>query len=143
MDLSFKLIEHNSNDWKEAVRLRELVLRDPAVNPFTPEELEEESKHLHTVAILGELIVGGAVLVPEKDKFKMQRVFVIEEQRNQNIGSQLMRFCEEIAHQKGIATIYCHARDKAVKFYQNNGYHSKGDYFLEDDIPHLLMFKVL
>lgn len=140
--MHFKQIPYNSDEWRTAVRLREHVLREPLGSSFTPEELEEERSHIQIAGFLNEELVATAVLVHESTSMKMQRVAVKEALRNQNIGGEMMAFCEQVALENGIHQIYCHARDTAVNFYLKNGYIQEGDYFDEDGIPHLKMRKV-
>lgn len=137
----FTIVEHLSNDWKEAVNLRENILRKPLGSKFSKQELEEEKNHIQIVGFLDEELIATAVLVPESEKLKMQRVVVINQKRNLEIGSKMMKFCELIALEKGISHLYCHARDSAVNFYLKNGYKGEGEYFDEDSIPHLKMTK--
>ena len=141
MKILFKEIEYKSLDWKNCVKLRENVLRRPLGSFFTAQELEVEKSHFHVAGFLNGALIATAVLVPEGTTFKMQRVAVIEQYRNQNIGSLMMAFCENLSSSKKGSSIYCHARDTAVNFYIKNGYTSVGDYFDEDGIPHLKMRK--
>lgn len=143
MNVKFKIIEHGSPSWKDAVQLREKVLRAPLGTKFTELELAEEQNHLHIAGFINDTLVATAVLVPEIDKIKMQRVAVDHHCRNSNIGSQMMTFCEKQATTESIGIIYCHARDTAVSFYLKNNYKKVGAYFEEDGIPHLKMEKVL
>lgn len=139
----FKIIEHNSPEYRAAVSLREEILRKPLGLIFTCEELEKERHHIHIVGFRGTDMIATAVLVPEEDIFKMQRVVVREDLRSKGIASAMMTFCEDYARTHGFKEIYCHARDKAVPFYLKNNYIPEGDYFLEDTIPHLSMRKSL
>ena len=141
MEPEFKLIAYGSDGWKSAVQLREEILRKPLGSFFTVEELEEERNHLHIVGLLGNELIATAVLVPEGDAMKMQRVVVKEGNQDSGIGSKMMVFCEKIANEKKTQRIYCHARDTAVNFYLKNNYLAEGEYFPEDGIPHLLMYK--
>lgn len=143
MDIEFKVIDHGSKEWQSAVELREKILRHPLGSSFTQEELDEEKDQFNIAGFLGDEIVATSVLVQETDAIKMQRVVVSNELRNKSIGSDMMKFCETITMSKGFDTIYCHARDSAVRFYQNNLYLPVGEYFLEDGIPHLKMTKKL
>lgn len=139
----FKVIKYKSQDWVKAVRLREKILREPLGSKFSKDELDEEKDHIQIAGFSRDELIATAVLVPEGQKMKMQRVVVLEALRNQNIGSKMMKFCESLAHQKGIQVIYCHARDTAVNFYSLNDYEKEGEYFDEDGIPHLKMKKIL
>lgn len=143
MKTEFKIIAHNSDEWREAVELRESILRKPPGATFTEEELNDEETHIQVVGIQKGKIVATAVLVPEPSDIKMQRVVVQSHLRSQNIGSGMMSYCESQAKSSGYERIYCHARDNAVNFYLKNGYAGEGDYFEEDGIPHLKMKKDL
>ncbi len=143
MKLIFKIVEHASKDWRTAVNLREEILRKPLGGKFSEQELEEEKNHTQIVGFIDNELIATAVLVPEYEKLKMQRVVVSNENRNLQIGSKMMGFCEEVALKNGINVIYCHARDSAVNFYLKNGYKREGEYFDEDGIPHLKMVKFL
>ena len=139
--INFQIIQHNSPEWLAAVCLREQILREPLGSKFTDNELAEEINHIQIAGFLEDELVATAVLVPEGEKMKMQRVVVKENLRNNNIGSQMMAFCEVHAVNRNCLIMYCHARDTAVNFYVNNGYEKQGDYFDEDGIPHLKMSK--
>jgi predicted GNAT family N-acyltransferase len=141
--MNFKEITYKSQEWTNAVKLREQILRAPLGSKFTDAELEEEKSHIQIAGFLDNDLVATAVLVPEGEEMKMQRVVVMENLRNKNIGSMMMTFCEKLASDRNIKSIYCHARDTAVNFYSKNHYAKEGDYFDEDGIPHLKMRKVL
>lgn len=141
--LKLKVIEHGSADWRASVKLREKILRAPLGASFSEEELEQESEDLQIAGYINEQLVVTAVLVREEKQLKMQRVAVDDGFRNKGIGAQLLTFCENIAVNKNYHSIYCHARNTAVKFYQDNGYTAEGDFFNEDGIPHLKMRKAL
>jgi predicted GNAT family N-acyltransferase len=141
--MTFKEIIHKSEDWITAVRLREKILREPLGSRFTEEELEEEKNHIQIAGFLDNELIAAAVLVPEGEQMKMQRVAVKENVRSRNIGSQMLEFCEKLAIDRNFKVMYCHARDSAVNFYYKNQYDKEGDYFDEDGIPHLKMKKIL
>lgn len=143
MKVDFKIVVHESKDWREAVNLREEILRKPLGSFFTEDELKEEEGHIHVIGKLEGKIIATAVLVPENKKIKMQRVVVSDELRSLNIGSKMMDFCEGYVRDEGFNWIYCHARNSAVNFYLRNAYEGEGDYFDEDGIPHLKMSKSL
>lgn len=141
--ITFKIIEHNSPEYRAAVSLREEILRKPLGLTFSQEELEREKNHVHIAGFMGTEVIATAVLVPEEDIFKMQRVVVREVLQNKGMGSHMMTFCEEYARTHGFKEIYCYSRNSAVPFYLKNKYEPEGVYFNEDTIPHLKMWKVL
>ena len=74
---------------------------------------------------------------------KMQRVAVAPELQGRGIGRALMIYCERVAREHEAKTIYVHARESAVPFYEKNWYVGDGELFDEDGIPHLKMWKLL
>lgn len=143
MEIEFKIIAHGSEVWKEAVTLREEILRKPLGSKFFIEELEEEKNHIQVIGLFNQELIATAVLVPEEEKIKMQRVVVSTSLRNLNVGSKMMCFCESLCKNEGYKLVYCHARNSAVNFYLKNGYTGEGEYFEEDGIPHLKMKKTI
>lgn len=143
LDIEFKVIDHDTAEYKDAVSLRERILRAPFGLSFSEAELLAEKSHIQIVGLNDKEVIATAVLVPEGQHCKMQRVVVKEDLVNAGIGSKMMAFCENCAKKHGFKTIYCHARDSAVNFYLKNGYIAEGNYFDEDTIPHLKMRKVL
>ena len=102
-----------------------------------------EKEHVHIVGFLGQEMCATAVLVPDGEEMKMQRVALKSSFQGKGIGSSLMRFCEEYAFKHGFKSIYCHARGTAVNFYQKNQYALEGEPFDEDGIPHRKMRKTI
>jgi len=143
LDIVFNIIDYGTIEYKNAVSLRERILRIPFGLSFSEEELLSEKDHIQIIGLNGVEVIATAVLVPEGQNCKMQRVVVKEDLVNIGIGSKMMGFCEEYAKKSGFKSIYCHARYSAVNFYLKNKYLPEGDYFDEDAIPHLKMRKIL
>jgi dihydrofolate reductase/predicted GNAT family N-acyltransferase len=141
--IQFKLIDYGSEDYKKAVALREEILRKPLGLNFTKEELELEKDHVHIAGFLGQEMCTTAVLVPEGNEMKVQRVASKAQFQGMGIGSALMHFCEEYAKRYGFKSIYCHARGTAVQFYLKNQYLLENEPFDEDGIPHRKMRKII
>ena len=139
----FKLVDYGSDEWLKSVSLREDVLRKPLGSRFTEEELAAEKDHLHIAGYHEEELIAIAVLVPEGKTLKMQRVAVRPDLSDSGIGTQMMKYCEMLGLYQGFTMIYCHARDSAVRFYEKQSFIAEGDYFDEDAIPHLKMYKYL
>lgn len=141
--MRFKVLTYGTPEYYQAVSLRENILRKPLGQVFSPQELEAESAHIHMGGYDNSRLLATAVLVPEGDVYKMQRVAVLPDFQGQGIGGELLKFCEAYVKDRGGKYIYCHARDSAVSFYEKNHYRSFGNYFDEDGIPHLKMSKDL
>jgi ribosomal protein S18 acetylase RimI-like enzyme len=149
-NLTFKIVKPETKDYDSAVTLAEEILRKPLGLKFSNKELEEEKSHIRIAGFLDGKLCVTAMLVSEEEPhpvFKMQRVAVALEFQNKGIGSELLKFCEDLAREEGRRAIYCHARNNrgksAVNFYSKNEYVSDGVDFEEEGIPHQLMFKLL
>ncbi len=148
--IEFKIVKPDSKDYEAAVSLAEEILRKPLGQKFSAKELEEEKSHIRIAGFLDGKFCATAMLVREEEPhavFKMQRVAVGLEFQNKGIGSELLKFCEDLAREEERRAIYCHARNSigksAVNFYSKNEYLSDGEDFEEDGIPHQMMFKIL
>ena len=86
---------------------------------YLPQQLQESAKNeeLH-VASDGSDIVGTASL----DNGRIRNVFVKMGRHRQGIGTQLVRYCEEVAAHQGKLNVFLFANLAAVDFYQDLGY---------------------
>jgi N-acetylglutamate synthase-like GNAT family acetyltransferase len=141
--ITFKIIAHDSPEYKMALHLSEGILRKPLGLTFSQEELAKEKDYVQVVGFMGDEVVATVALVPEEDILRMRRVAVRNDLQKQGIASAMMKFCEDYAFRHGFKEIYCHARETAVPFYKKNDYLSEGDYFEEQTIPHQKMRKTL
>ena len=63
--------------------------------------------------------------------------------QGKGIGASLMSFIENLARDKGYKCLMMHARNTAIGFYEKFGYRVIGDEFIEVDVPHHVMEKML
>lgn len=108
--IHFKIVDYGTDEYKKAVALREEILCKPLGLFLTKDELEMEKEHVHIVGFLGQEMCATAVLVPDGDEMKMQRVALKTSFQGKGIGSALMHFCEEYANKHGFKSIYRHER---------------------------------
>jgi predicted GNAT family N-acyltransferase len=142
LGFSYKIIQHNSPEYKAEVDLRSRVLREPLGLTFTAVELAAEANQLHVAAFTDDKLVGCLVLVIVNDStLKMRQVAVEPEMQRQGIGQQLVSFAEIYAVDNGYCRIELHARDTAAMFYIDLGYVVLGHPFIEVTIPHFKMVK--
>ena len=118
--IHFKIVDYGSDEYKKAVALREEILRKPLGLFFSKEELEMEKEHVHIAGFLGQEMCATAVLVPDGDEMKMQRVALKASFQGKGIGSALMRFCEEYATNTGSHRSIVMRRGTAIPFYLKN-----------------------
>ena len=138
------IIPHNSNLYWKAVDLRTKILRIPLGLKFTQEELLKEHDQIHFIFLQNEKVIATLALKPlNKNTMKMRQVAVDGTVQKTGIGKKLVEFSEEYARNNGYSTMECNARNVAVPFYLKLGYKTEGDEFLEVNIPHFRMTKML
>lgn len=139
---------HGAAAWREAVKLRERILRAPLGLEFSPEELAAESGDLHLgafEAVTG-AVIGCLVLSPVEGKpgvCRMRQVAVTESRREEGIGAALVMRAEVFAAARGFREMTLHARESVAGFYERLGYAAEGSPFVEVTIPHRAMRKTL
>jgi predicted GNAT family N-acyltransferase len=71
------------------------------------------------------------------------RVAVRRDRRRRGLGAEVMAAIEQRARELGLPLLELHAQLGAQAFYAALGYQAYGDTYLEADIPHVSMRKVL
>ncbi len=142
-NISFKIVAPSSEEYESLVRLRQEILRTPLGLIFTAEELEREKNNIQVAGLMNNEVIATASLTTELPSYRMRLVAVKENLQGLGVGSQLIDFCEQYARERGISSIYCHAREHAIPFYKKNGYVAEGEDFNEVGIVHIKMRKIL
>jgi predicted GNAT family N-acyltransferase len=91
------------------------------------------------IAYEGEEPVGAARLY----KNKVGRVATLKEYRKKGVATALMKFIEIDAKTNGLKELKLNAQLYIADFYENIGYVKQGDIFMEAEIEHIKMTKVL
>lgn len=143
-DLIVKLINYNSEEYKFEIELRNNVLRKPLGMNLYDENLKSEINDFHIGAFVNDKLVGVLILTPLNDvDMKMRQVAVDEKFRQMNVGRKMVLFSEEFSKEKGYKSMLLNARSTAAGFYTKLSYTIISDLFLEINIPHYKMQKVL
>ncbi len=142
--MTFRTVALGSPEYRDAIRLREAVLRAPLGQTLSAVEMEVEPQCQHFAAFAGEELVATLLLIPiDAATVKMRQVAVTPARQGSGIGAGLVRFAEEAARSRGFRQIVAHARGTAVPFYQRLGYDVEAETFLEIMIPHQRVSKTL
>jgi N-acetylglutamate synthase-like GNAT family acetyltransferase len=141
--VAFKEIPYGSFDYKQAVALRQEILRRPLGLSFSEKELSDEHEHVHIGGFINGTLVATCMLVRHGEMMQMRRVAVDDDLQGSGIGSQMLTFCETYAKERGFKEMFAHARETAIAFYRKNDYLPEGDLFDEVGIPHLKVCKPL
>jgi predicted GNAT family N-acyltransferase len=138
-----KQILYNSNDYWKIVQIREIVLRIPLGLRFSLAEIQAESQELIFGIQENDQWIGSCQYQILNNEAKMRQVAILNKYKRKGYGKQLVLASMEILKQKGIQKIYCHARVTAVPFYENLGFQTISEAFLEVHIPHFKMQKFI
>ena len=142
--MGLKQIDFGSADYQKMVALRNQMLRQPLGLSFTEEELQKEKEEILIAAFDDDEIKGCCVLSKiDNDTIRLRQMAVMDTVQGKGIGASIMRFAENIARDKGYKFMIMHARNTAIGFYEKFGYKSKGEEFMEVNLPHHVMEKDL
>ena len=143
-EIRVEVMPFHSPAYKQALGLRERILRKPLGLTFEPEELAKESDYLHLGAFVGEWLVGTMFFVPlDKGIFQMRQVAVDRQMRRKGIGKRMVEFGETRLRNGGVHTIVLNARLTALPFYDALGYRQISGQYFDLGIPHVKMVKFL
>ena len=142
--MGLKQIDHGRKDYKQMIRLRHLILREPLGLGFTEEELEKEKENILIASFDEDEMLGCCMLTHIENKtLQLRQMAVPDKLQGKGIGASIMSFAENLARDKGYHKIIMHARDTAVGFYEKFGYKIKGNSFSEVNLTHHIMEKKL
>ena len=133
-----------SAEYREAVGLREALLRRPLSQPWSERDFDGEEQSFHLGAFRGDRLVGVLILRPREDAtLQMRQVAVAPDEQRHGVGSTLVRYAEQFAAARGYTAIMAHARESAEEFYRKLHYRITDHRFQEIGIPHVLISKEL
>jgi predicted GNAT family N-acyltransferase len=107
-----------------------------------PRELEMDDRDAACVHWLatderGEPI--GTVRLDVGARGKIGRLAVLSSARGRGVGRALMERLHELARERGLASVWCHAQISAAPFYVRLGYRIASEPFEEAGIEHVRM----
>lgn len=142
--MKLKLIEYNSKDHDNMIRLRNDILRIPLGLTFSINEKNLE-KDCFLIGAFEETTIIGCCLLSKIDSTTLQlrQMAVSTEFQGKGIGNAIVQYAEKLAKENNYTTIMMHARSVAVPFYKKLDYTICGDEFIEIGIPHYKMQKIV
>ena len=133
-----------SDLYRQALRLREAVLRQPLGLTITEEELADDATRQHFCAISYGVVIGSVSLKPlDETTLQLKQMAVAEDRRRERIGALLLAHAEAWGASGGFMLMVLNARMGAEGFYARFGYGLEGEPFDENTIPHIRMTKHL
>ncbi|MFT4152496.1 GNAT family N-acetyltransferase [Parafilimonas sp.] len=142
--MAIKVIDHGSDDYKQMIALRQLLLRKPLGLNFSDEELAAEESDILIGCFDEDKMEGCCLLtVTAPGILRLRQMAVISGLQGKGMGRAILQFAENIARDRGYKKITMHARKTATGFYEKLGYKIMGKEFIEISIPHYTMEKTL
>lgn len=140
----FRVIAHNSDDYRRACRLRQAVLRGPLGLDLFQEDLAGEADQLHFGLFEAAELLACVVAKPTSPTaVQLRQMAVDPTQQGRGYGRRLLGSVEPALVERGYTSVTLHARVPAIGFYEKLGYRPVGDEFEEVGIAHVEMQKDL
>jgi len=140
----FRQFDHGSAEYRQALELRENVLRAPLGKTLTDADTVGEDQQLHFGLFHQGSLLAAVIIKPLGDgKVILRQMVVALESHGQGIGRRLVNSTEQFLVQRDVREIRLSARESARNFYARLGYQCEGDTFFFLDICHIQMFKML
>ena len=137
--LQMRLYENLPQD---AMCIREKVFMEEQV--FCQEFDEIDEIALHGVLYEDETAVATARLYFDEKEHKcfvIGRLAVVREYRGKHYGEKMLAFLEEEVCRRGGTSIGLSAQKQAMNFYKKQGFIAKGDFYMDEECPHIWMQK--
>jgi predicted GNAT family N-acyltransferase len=121
-------------------KIRQKVFVEEQQVPEEEEYDEFEDTSSHYLALSNGIPAGVARWRETEKGVKLERFAVLEEFRNQEVGSNILKqVLQDVETTHKGKQIYLHAQLKAIPFYERHGFEKVGDMFSECDILHYKM----
>lgn len=133
-----------SKVYADALTIRKVVFIQEQ-NVDEKEEIDAFENHcIHVVAYEDDLPIATARLYKKNDVIgKVQRVCVLKEYRGKNVGKALLLEMEKIAKSLNFKELHLGAQNHAIPFYEKLGYQICSNEYIDANILHHDMKKVL
>ncbi len=142
--MALKQIYHGTPEYEQMVKLRYDIMRKPLGLEFNPEELAREKDDILIGAFEDDEIIGCCILSRiDSQCTRLRQMAVQKNRQGMGFGESMMQFAENLARDRGYKILMMHARDTAIGFYEKYGYRVKGEEFIEVNLKHRIMEKVL
>lgn len=142
--MALRIIDYATDEYKQMINLRYLLLRKPLGLTFDEKELEEEKNDILLGCFDDERLEGCCLLTQvDAETVRLRQMAVVSGLQGKGIGKVLMQFAENIARDRRYKKVIMHARKTAVGFYEKSGYKKSSDEFEEVTLMHSVMEKDL
>ena len=144
--MSVRIIPVITNQEKtQCLKIREEVFVNEQNVPKSIEYDQYEANSDHLLILDGDLPIGTArVRYRASDKAKIERVAILKDFRGQGWGQKLMEYIlSHLYKNNSIREIIISSQKYAIPFYEKLEFEVFGEEFIEADIPHNKMKKII
>ena len=138
--MNIKIIQYDSDEYKQECELRHKVLRIPLGMNLYDEDLTKERDYLHIGLFVHDEIKACAIAIV-KGFPQIKQVAVDEEDQGKGYGKIIMEAIEAELIKLGYKRWFVNSRKTALPFYEKLEYKCVGEDFFEVNIPHVKMEK--
>lgn len=131
-------------EWNRYYEIRYNELRKPWGQPVGSEKDDKEKDAIHYALYIDNKMAGvlRMDLIPFSHTSQLRFMAIDKNYQRMSLGNLLMEHANEHAKSLGVTEIILHAREKAISFYERQGYKIiEKSHLLFDDIQHFMMKK--
>lgn len=140
----FRVLEHGTAAYEQMLALRLRVLLQPIGIDASYINREAERSDLLLGVFETKNLIACCVLTPKADgRMQLRQMAVETSIQGEGLGARLLRFAESLAQAQHYKSLFLHAREVVVPFYEKCGYAITGQPFEEVGITHRVMEKQL
>ena len=131
----FTLVSWGSLYYKEALALRNQILKISAGKPLLRESPVEEKQDIHLVVRQDDQVIGTLLLHPcSPTCMQIKQVAFHQEYQGKGLGRELIIYAEEISRNLNYSTLFLSGRKQAWGFYKKLGYTEIEGEYKENDL---------
>jgi len=133
----------NQEEIVQALQIRGKVFIDEQ-NVSADIEIDDQDYTAEMFLLYEDDIPAATIrIIKEDNVYYFGRLAVLKEYRHKGYASNLLEYAENVLKERNIKEVYLHAQIAAKDLYEKNGYSPLDNVFMEADIPHVMMKKVL
>lgn len=123
----------------DAMMIRQAVFIDE--QGFKEEWDDADKRALHIVMYDADEPIATCRIIPtdKEDTAILGRLAVMKKHRAGGVGSHLISLVCDLLITRGVRTIILHAQERALPFYEKNGFVTFGERDYDEDCPHRWM----
>lgn len=140
--MDIKIVK-SQKELQQAYHVRNTVFVDEQKVPPEEEIDDYEQEAIHMVGYESTQPIAASRLRFVDVYGKLERICVLKKYRGLSYGSQVINAMENEIKSNGYQKAKLNAQTHAEKFYQNLGYQTISDEFMDAGIPHVTMVKLL